>query len=172
MYGGDSAHAGSTNTAFTLIVSKIQPTIATTLSATAIIVGGSVTDSATLTNFFQAGGTVRYNLFSGGTCTGTPTAISTFTVTNGVIPNSVAQTFSSAGTFSWNAVYSGDVSNFGSTSACEPLTVNPPPVIGGVIVPVDKFALLAPYIGLVSFVVVATVATFYVFRVKNRERKR
>jgi hypothetical protein len=48
----------------------------------------------------------------------------------------------------------------------------PPPGVGGIIIPVDKFALLAPYIGLASTIVVATVATtIYVKRVKCRKEK-
>ena len=45
-------------------------------------------------------------------------------------------------------------------------------VVGGIWVPVDKFALLAPYIGLVSTIVAATVATaIYAKRVKRRKEK-
>jgi len=170
-YPGDPAHSSSMSLGSSLTVNKIQPTIATALSATTITVGGPVTDSATLINFFQAGGTVAYNVFSGGTCSGTGTVVSSVTVTNGVIPNSAVQTFSSVGTFSWNAVYSGDANNNPATSACERLIVNLPRVIGGVIVPVGKLALLAPYIGLVFLVVVATVATFYVSRIKKRKQR-
>jgi hypothetical protein len=44
--------------------------------------------------------------------------------------------------------------------------------VGGIVIPVDKFALLAPYIGLVSTVTVATVATvIYIKRVKCRKEK-
>ncbi len=44
--------------------------------------------------------------------------------------------------------------------------------VGGVWVPVDKFALLAPYIGLASTILVATAATaIYVKRVKRRKKK-
>jgi hypothetical protein len=44
--------------------------------------------------------------------------------------------------------------------------------VGGVVVPVDKFGLLAPYIGLTSTILVATVATaVYVKRVKRRKEK-
>jgi len=43
---------------------------------------------------------------------------------------------------------------------------------GGFVVPVDKFGLLAPYIGLASTILVATVATaIYVKRVKHRKEK-
>jgi hypothetical protein len=44
--------------------------------------------------------------------------------------------------------------------------------VGGVVVPVDKFGLLAPYIGLASTTLVATVASaVYVKRVKRRKEK-
>jgi len=44
--------------------------------------------------------------------------------------------------------------------------------VGGVWVPVDKFGLLAPYIGFASTIIVATVATsIYAKRVKRREEK-
>ncbi len=107
----------------TLTVNKATPTISTTLSATTVNAGGSVSDSATLTSGFQASGSVTYNFFSGGACGGTATVVSTVTVTNGVVPPSASHTFNTAGSFSWNAVYSGDTNNNGATSACEPLTV-------------------------------------------------
>jgi hypothetical protein len=47
-----------------------------------------------------------------------------------------------------------------------------PSVVGGFLVPVDKFGLLAPYIGLASTIIVATVATsIYVKHVKRRKEK-
>jgi ABC-type transport system substrate-binding protein len=44
--------------------------------------------------------------------------------------------------------------------------------VGGIVLPVDKFGLLAPYIGLASTILVATAATaIYVKRVKRRKEK-
>jgi uncharacterized MnhB-related membrane protein len=44
--------------------------------------------------------------------------------------------------------------------------------VGGIVLPVDKFALLAPYIGLTSTIVVASVVSVvYVKRVKRRKEK-
>jgi len=124
-YSGDANNSGAKSACEPLTVNKASPTIATTLSATTITVGGSVTDSSTLSNFYQAGGTVTYEFFTGSTCVGTATTVgSPVTVTNGVVPNSASQAFNSAGSFSWNAVYSGDANNNGATSPCEPLTVN------------------------------------------------
>src|SRR5260370_28759015 len=81
----------------TLFRSKTSPIIATTLSATTITVGGSVSDSSVLSGSFSAGGTVTYNFFTGGTCAGTATVVSTVTVTGGVVPNSASQTFNTSG---------------------------------------------------------------------------
>jgi len=48
---------------------------------------------------------------------------------------------------------------------------SPPPPVGGIVSPVDKLGLLAPYIGLASTILVATVATvIYVKRIKKREQ--
>ncbi len=77
-----------------------------------------------MTNSFQAGSTVTYDLFSTKDCSGTSTIVSTVTVTNSAVPNSAPRTFNTAGNYSWNAVYSGDTNNSGATSACEPLVVN------------------------------------------------
>src|SRR5438876_8021462 len=120
---GDANNGGATSTCEPLTVDKASPTITTTLSATSITVGGSVSDSSTLSNFFQAGGTVAYTLFSGGTCAVPGSVVSTVTVTNGIVPNSRAVIFNATGSFSFQAVYSGDTNNNGATSACEPLTV-------------------------------------------------
>jgi hypothetical protein len=124
VYSGDTNNNVATSTCEPLTVTKASPTISTTLSSSAITIGASVTDSSTLASFFQAGGTVTYNEFSGSTCAGTATIVSTVTVTNGVVPNSASVTLATAGPFSFNAVYGGDVNNNGATSACEPLTVN------------------------------------------------
>jgi hypothetical protein len=44
--------------------------------------------------------------------------------------------------------------------------------VGGILIPVDKLGLLAPYIGLTSTIIVAAVATaIYVKRVKRRREK-
>jgi hypothetical protein len=44
--------------------------------------------------------------------------------------------------------------------------------VGGIVVPIDKLGLLAPYIGLASTILVATVATaICVRRVKRRKEK-
>jgi len=54
--------------------------------------------------------------------------------------------------------------------ATEGTVVLPPAPVGGVWIPVDKFGLLAPYIGLASTILVATAATaIYVKRARRRK---
>jgi len=113
-----------------LTVKKASPTLATTLSSNSIAVGGSVSDSATLTGGYQAGGSVTYKFFLGPTCTGTPTLVgSPAAVTNGVVPNSASQKFSTAGSFSWIASYGGDNNNNPNVGNCQTLTVVAPPTL-------------------------------------------
>ena len=49
------------------------------------------------------------------------------TVSSGIVPNSNAVAFPTAGTYYWQAIYSGDANNSAATSSCmsEILTVNP-----------------------------------------------
>jgi hypothetical protein len=98
---------------------KLSPTIATVLSATTASIGDTVHDSSTLTGATSdAGGTVSYTVYSNSACTTGATGAGTKTVTNHVVPDSNGVTFNSAGTFYWQAVYSGDANNNGATSAC------------------------------------------------------
>jgi hypothetical protein len=107
---------------------NVTPTISTSLSDSTVHVGDAVHDSATLTGATaDAGGTVTYTVYSDNTCSQDPRDAGTKTVTGGIVPDSNDVTFNSAGTFFWQAVYSGDANNNGATSDCtsEKLVVNP-----------------------------------------------
>ena len=66
-------------------------------------------------------------------------------------------------------IYADNVDNY---PLMEPWTQPQPTPVGGISIPVDKFSLLAPYIALVSTILVATAATaIYVKRVKHRKEK-
>jgi hypothetical protein len=99
---------------------KLSPSIATTLSAETITVGGTVHDSATLTGATaNAGGTVTYKVYTNATCDSSdPIDAGAKTVTNGVVPDSDPVTFNTAGDYYWQAVYSGDANNTAATSLC------------------------------------------------------
>jgi len=125
-YSGDANNGPALSACEPLTVDKASPTLTTSLLSNPITRGGSTADSATLANGAQAGGTVTYNFFTGSSCDGAATPVgSPAAVTSGVVPNSASRTFNATGSFSWNAVYSGDANNNGADSPCEPLTVNP-----------------------------------------------
>src|SRR5207248_1883118 len=119
VYGGDVNNNGVTSTppcSEVLVINKATPSIATTLSSSAVTVGSSVNDSAAFTGAFNPTGTVTYSVFNENTCT-TPATVPTqisgqpaaVTVNaNGTIPNSASVTFNKAGTYYWQASYGGD----------------------------------------------------------------
>jgi hypothetical protein len=109
-----------------LAVNKASPTLSTLLSSDSIAVGNTVSDSATLTGSFQAGGSVTYSVFTNNICAAPGKIASIVTVTGGLVPDSRLVTFNSTGSFSFQAVYSGDANNNANISSCEPLTVTSP----------------------------------------------
>lgn len=103
---------------------KLSPTITTLLNGTSanlgVSVGDSVYDTATLSGASSnAGGTVTYTVYSDSACTLNARDAGTKAVTNGVVTQSNSLAFNTAGTFYWQAVYSGDANNFGVTSDCD-----------------------------------------------------
>jgi hypothetical protein len=82
--------------------------------------GASVTDASTLSgeNASSATGTVEYNVYSDAACTKLVASAGSVTVSGDVVPASEVKTLTPAGTYYWQASYSGDASNEGSKSAC------------------------------------------------------
>ena len=134
VYSGDANNVTSKSacTSEPLIVTSAAlktPTLATRLSSTTSAIGGSVNDTATLTGATgTAGGTVVYTYYTDSHCSLNAVAAGTVNVSNGTIPSSTSLPFNAAGTYYWQAVYSGDPANNGATSTCnvaiENLTVN------------------------------------------------
>jgi hypothetical protein len=132
-YSGDSNNTGpvsSVCTSETLVVGPNTPSVSTTLSdAGPISIGTSVHDSATITGATaDAGGTITYKIYSDNTCSTVVADVtpSPNTVSAGVAPDSSSHQFNSAGTFYWQATYSGDSNNTGpvsSTCTSEVVTV-------------------------------------------------
>ncbi|HEY2282166.1 MAG TPA: hypothetical protein VGH60_01295 [Solirubrobacteraceae bacterium] len=81
--------------------------------------GAAVKDGATLsgTNASKATGYVKYAVYSDSECKELVAEGGDVTVTSGSIPESTEVTLP-VGTYYWQAVYSGDGTNHGSTSAC------------------------------------------------------
>lgn len=125
VYSGDANNNAVPSACETNIaVTMATPSMFTTPSSFSITAAPwTVTDTATLVGASSnAGGTVTYNLYDDGSCGGSGgTIVQTYTVTvtDGSVP-SVSFTFSSFGSYSIQAVYSGDANNVGFTSGCEP----------------------------------------------------
>ncbi len=68
-------------------------------------------------------GTVSYQFFDNGTCSGTSKDAGTVTMADGTVPKSDTESGLAAGKYSFLATYSGDTNYAGSVGTCEPLTV-------------------------------------------------
>jgi len=117
-----AAHGG----VLTPVVVKSTPTIATSLYLSSISAGSADYDTATLSGATaNAGGYVTYTVYSDSSCSTPVETAGTVLVFNGTVPNSFIATFPAAGTYYWQASYSGDANNAPALSTCnsEPLTV-------------------------------------------------
>jgi hypothetical protein len=150
-YSGDTTNAKSTSTCGTdgeiETVTAAPPTTAPTTLTTTLSGGGqsgttisvptdtAVTDTAHLTgtNAANAGGSVTYSVYSDSACTVAAGSGGTVNVTDGSVPASNPVALSGAGTYYWQASYSGDTTNAKSTSTCgtdgeiETVTTTTPP---------------------------------------------
>jgi hypothetical protein len=138
-YSGDANNAavattcGATNESLTVAKASLSSfttqivSEATSSPVTSIIVGDTVYDSATLTGGYPStgvGGTVTYTFYTATGCTGTGTPEGTFPVgASNSVGSSNPVTPVPAGTYSFQASYSGDANNNPALSACENLTV-------------------------------------------------
>jgi len=108
-----------------LTVNRASPTLSTLLSATSIVHGGSVTDTATLTGAVALPGTgmVTFTMYMGSSCSGTVVSTWGPIAVNGAgVATSAAFTAATAGTYSFSVFYSGDANNNPATATCELLT--------------------------------------------------
>ncbi|MCA1683937.1 MAG: hypothetical protein LC708_02255, partial [Actinobacteria bacterium] len=130
-YSGDAnnAPAGPTACADPLeqvVVSPVGPAIVTQASPP-VPVGGTITDTATLSGGLAPTGTITFTLFGpdNPTCAGTPIFTSTVPVTGNGNYTSGPFTVAAAGSYRWIAAYSGDANNApaGPTACADPLEV-------------------------------------------------
>ena len=120
----------------TTVINKFNPDISTSLSSgnvngakITVLFGASVTDQATLTGASSdASGSVTYTVYTDNECTQTFADAGIKPVVDGAVGPSDAVVFPDAGTYYWQAAYSGDANNAPATSTCtdEVLTVTTP----------------------------------------------
>ena len=109
------------------------PAISMQLSSSAVVLGGSVYDTAQLSGVSaDADGTMTYTVYNNATCSrdngGLVATLGPVTVSDGTVADSPPWTpTETAGTYYFVASYSGDANNSATTSSCaaEPITVSP-----------------------------------------------
>jgi hypothetical protein len=120
-YNGDANNLTATSgcQAEPVVITKAQPTISTTASAT-VVVGGSIHDTATLAAGFHPTGTITFTLFGPNdtNCTGSPVFTSIVTVNGNGNYTSASFKTTAAGTYRFKAAYSGDANNLAAASNC------------------------------------------------------
>ena len=122
-YSGDAKNVGSAgacNDAGELdTVGKVTPAISTQASA-AVLVGGQLTDTATVTGGASPTGTVSFALYgpNDATCANPPIFTSADRPLSGGTATSAAFTTVDVGTYRWIATYNGDVNNNVIAGAC------------------------------------------------------
>jgi uncharacterized repeat protein (TIGR01451 family) len=102
-----------------VVVSQASPAIATQASTT-VPIGGTVTDTATLSGGFNPAGTLTFSIYGPAdtTCSQTPLATTTATVGGNGTYASGPFTPAHAGTYRFVARYSGDAQNDPVSGAC------------------------------------------------------
>ncbi len=131
---GDSNFGGSTSTCEPLTINAgtsstatvIKNAVGGTTVAGPLPLGSSVFDSSTVTPTpaaFTPTGSVAYTFFTSVDCTTGGTPAEGGVLVGGVPPNSSTKGPLAAGSYSFQAIYSGDANFAGSTSGCEPLTI-------------------------------------------------
>jgi hypothetical protein len=117
-----AAHGG----VLTPVVVKNATTISTSLFRSSISAGSTDYDTATLSGATaDAGGHVTYSVYSDSSCSALVQTAGTVLVFDGHVPDSFVVTFPAAGTYYWQASYTGDENNSPAVSDCasEPLVV-------------------------------------------------
>jgi WD40 repeat protein len=115
-----------------LVVARANPTITTQASGT-MPVGGSISDTATLSNAATPTGTITFKVYGpdNATCGGTAVFTSTAPVSPGGTSTSSSYTTAVPGTYRFVASYSGDEQNIPIAGACgdrgESVIVSPAP---------------------------------------------
>ena len=136
-YGGDSTFTGGTGslTGNPQVVNQATSAISTAVFdaangdpwSAAETAGASAYDTATVTgNGITPTGTVSYSFFANGSCVGAAAAIDQVSLVGGAAPSSSATGPLQAGSYSFQAAYSGDGDYTSSVSACEPFAVSAP----------------------------------------------
>ncbi len=134
LYSGDSNYAPGTGACEPFTVAKATPTVASIVAdagtgsawAGTEVTGATAKDTSTVTGVagFPPTGSVTYALYGDESCTGAATTTSQIAINaDGTVAGSTATAALAAGTYSYQAAYSGDHNYRAVSAACEPFTV-------------------------------------------------
>jgi hypothetical protein len=134
-YPGDpnNGPASSPCTAEVVTVGKTSPSLSTTLSATTVNLGGSFSDSATLTGATSPTGSVTFKVYNNANCTGPVLFTSNGALSGSTAPSGTFGPLSTVGSYYVSASYPGDPNNGPASSPCtaEVVTVTAPSCTSG-----------------------------------------
>ncbi|HEX3824690.1 MAG TPA: Ig-like domain repeat protein [Mycobacteriales bacterium] len=123
-YGGDPNNLSSTTNCndanqSATVLTTTPTTISTQASAT-VVVGGQISDTATLSGGASPTGTITFDGYAPGdtSCSNTPAFTATKNVAGNGTVSSGTFTAATAGTYRWTATYSGDTNNAPSSTSC------------------------------------------------------
>jgi Bacterial Ig-like domain (group 3) len=125
-YSGDPNYTVSTGACEPFVVALALPVVSNAVSdagtgdpwAGTEVTGAKAFDRSTIsgTGSFTPTGTLTYDLFANGTCSGSPTSTQQLTLSGGQAAESSDTPALATGTYGFDAAYSGD-SNFGATTS-------------------------------------------------------
>gem|GEM_PF-3002944 len=137
VYTGDGFYSGSSGPCEAFTVDKATPGVGQTIDDAATgttwtgseVTGNAAYDTSSLSGVtgFSPTGTLTYDLYVGGSCTGFPAQQSVVNLIGGAVPSSSTTSPLGAGTYSYEATYPGDNDYSGATSGCQGFTVDMAP---------------------------------------------
>ena len=124
--GQGDVYASADGVCETLVATAPNTLLSTTLSTTTpVLVGSLVYDTSVLSSATSnATGTVSYTVYTNNSCNTSFANLGTKIVAGAVVPNSDSLQFNTAGTYYFQAVYSGDQNNSRATSTCQSEVLN------------------------------------------------
>ncbi|PZR74529.1 MAG: hypothetical protein DLM73_07650 [Chthoniobacterales bacterium] len=115
----DNSLENNSSVAATTVVAA-APTLSTTVSSSSVVIGGTISDNATLTGGASATGNITFLVYGPdvANCNGAAAFSSTINVNGDGTYDSGPFTPTTAGTYRFVAIYSGDGNNKGTATLC------------------------------------------------------
>ncbi|GIF95581.1 hypothetical protein Cci01nite_06750 [Catellatospora citrea] len=116
--GDVTLESGCNSAGESTVVNKAEPTLATAVEDASIPVGGTSTDTATLTGGYNPTGTIQFRLFPDDVCEEAFLFESVVPLNQGSAESGPSTPLTEPGTYHWQAFYGGDVNNAPIGTVC------------------------------------------------------